>query len=79
MRLQERYGKEGGIVKKGRLTVEGAIEKGRGCMDRLGDVAVAANELVESVKGSDQYCVRVTKKRFNVLKGTLEALRKEQE
>ena len=55
--------------------------KGAGYMNRLVAVAVAAKWLVESGKKDEanRYYIRVTRKRFNTLRRTLEALGEQKE
>ena len=75
LRLQAEYGKDITSVN----LVEGineVLEGGRGYMNRLIAVALAANDVVVNAKrdAGNRYYYRVTTKRFNVVKEALEAL-----
>ena len=60
---------------------ETVMSKSAEYMNRLFAVALAANKLVESGKKDEanRYYIRVTRKRFNTLRRTLEALGEQKE
>jgi len=79
MRLQEDYGKEASFAKEEQETVDRAAENGLMYMNRLVIVAIAANGVIEGAEKSGSYYFRVSRQRFNALKESLEALRKQRQ
>ena len=77
LELQAEYGKDI-APQKGQEAIDKALDSGRGYMNRLIIVAIAANEVIEGAKEGGRYYFRVTRQRFNTLKGTLKALKKQQ-
>ena len=77
LELQARHGKDL-TPQKAQETIDEAVQSSRTYVNRLIAVAIAANEVIagaEKVR-HNRYYFRVTTKRFNVLRRTLETLGK---
>ena len=77
VRLQEKYGKEAAFIKDRRQTVDKAVARSRGYVNRLIIVAMAANDVINGAEKESQYHFRVIAKRLNALRRALDAFRKQ--
>jgi len=80
LQLQAEYGKDI-TPPKPRQAIGKVVANTTMCINRLSAVVLAANELIDEAKKDEhnRYYFRVTTKRINVLKRSLEALGKQKE